>query len=31
MWREQAKIAWGSWPEPRPNAPEKIRFMPQAR
>ena len=29
MWRERASTAWKNWPEPRPGAIEKIRFMPQ--
>ena len=28
MWRERAQAAWADWPEPRPDAKEKIRFMP---
>jgi len=28
MWRERARVAWADWPEPRPDAAEKIRFMP---
>jgi TPR repeat protein len=28
MWRQRAQAAWATWPEPRPDSMENIRFMP---